>query len=97
MASCAACRVGGLVALLALLVAVPVALAAVDKQHDVHELRANGNPGDNRLEEHQPDGVHPGRAQRDTTATAYFSSDGGDDLHVEDLREHWVPPPSTSS
>ncbi len=71
-------KVGSLVALLALLVAAPVALAAVDKQHVVlRTSHDNGNPGDNHWRNTNQTVSVLVQPSVGTTATAYFSSDGG--------------------
>lgn len=70
-------KVGSLVALLALLVAVPVALAAVTSSTSYTNFADNGNPGDNHWRNTNQTVSILVEPSTGTTATAYFSSDGG--------------------
>ena len=70
-------KVGSLVALLALLVAVPVALAAVTSSTSYTNFADNGNPGDNHWRNTNQTVSVLVQPSAGTTATAYFSSDGG--------------------
>ncbi len=70
-------RVGSLVALLALLVAVPVALAAVTSSTTYTNFAPNGNQGTTFWRNTNQTVSILVQPSAGTTATAYFSSDGG--------------------
>jgi hypothetical protein len=70
-------RVGALVALLALLVGVPVALAAVTSSTTYTNFAPNGNPDTNFWRNTNQTVSILVQPSVGTTATAYFSSDGG--------------------
>ena len=69
-------KVGGLVAVLALLAAVPVALAATSSIEATTSRPRRAGRGWG-VEEHEPDGVDHGDPGADATVTAHFSSDNG--------------------
>ncbi len=70
-------KVGSLVALLALLVAVPVALAAVTSSTSYANFAPNGNPDTTFWRNTNQTVSVLVQPSAGTTATAYFSSDGG--------------------